>query len=246
MKTRRGRWHRCALAGRLRSRTRGGERAEKRPTRHDALTFGGMTFGTHAVILRPRAAPVRNGLQYTAPLLVPLWRSCGPRGVRGPRLDEGSTDLGVPALVTTSRPSYDDLVTKTLTKRLLVVGALTLPPLFTSACINVSAQPARSGVVVRLAELVIDPAQLETYKAFLREEIETSIRVEPGVLTLYAVAVKGQPTHIRLFETYASQAAYEAHVQSAHFRKYKTGTQSMVKSLTLLETEPVLLGTRLK
>ncbi len=62
-----------------------------------------------------------------------------------------------------------------------------------------SAEPVE-GRVVRLSELEIDPAQLERYTAALREEIETSIRVEPGVLSLYAVSVKGHPTQIRLFE----------------------------------------------
>jgi quinol monooxygenase YgiN len=92
--------------------------------------------------------------------------------------------------------------------------------------------------------LKIDPAQLDTYKAALREEIETSIRVEPGVLTLFAVSVKDHPNQIRLFETYASPAAYEAHLQSAHFKKYKSVTAAMVKSLRLTETEPLVLGTK--
>jgi quinol monooxygenase YgiN len=108
-----------------------------------------------------------------------------------------------------------------------------------------SAEPP-SRRVVRLAELEIDPVQLDSYKAFLREEIETSIRVEPGVLNLYAVSVKGQPTQIRLFEMYADAAAYEAHLQTPHFLKYKTGTQSMVRSLNLIETDPVLLGAKAK
>jgi len=108
----------------------------------------------------------------------------------------------------------------------------------TSAC---SPPASRPDPLVRLAELEIDAAQLDSYKAFLREEIETSIRIEPGVLNLYAVAVKGQPVQIRIFEMYADTAAYEAHLQTAHFLKYKTGTQGMVKSLRLLETDPVLL-----
>jgi quinol monooxygenase YgiN len=98
--------------------------------------------------------------------------------------------------------------------------------------------------VVHLAELEIDPAYLEHYKAALQEEIATSIRVEPGVLTLYAVSVKDHPTQIRLFETYANEAAYETHIQSPHFKKYKSGTVGMVKSLKLLETEPILLGAK--
>jgi quinol monooxygenase YgiN len=98
--------------------------------------------------------------------------------------------------------------------------------------------------VVRLAELEIDPAHLESYKTALQEEIATSIRVEPGVLTLYAVSVKDHPTQIRLFEVYANAAAYETHLQSPHFKKYKSGTAGMVKSLRLFETEPILLGAK--
>jgi quinol monooxygenase YgiN len=97
---------------------------------------------------------------------------------------------------------------------------------------------------VRIAELEIDPTQIERYKAALKEEIETSIRVEPGVLTLYAVSVKNQPAQIRLFETYADEAAYRAHLETTHFKKYKTGTQEMVKSLKLIETEPIMLGAK--
>jgi quinol monooxygenase YgiN len=102
------------------------------------------------------------------------------------------------------------------------------------------------GRVVRLAELDINAAHLDRYKAALREEIETSIRVEPGVLSLYAVSVKDHPTQIRLFEMYASLAAYQAHLETPHFKKYKTETAGMVKSLTLLDTDPILLGSKLK
>jgi quinol monooxygenase YgiN len=43
---------------------------------------------------------------------------------------------------------------------------------------------------------------------------------------------------------YASPAAYQSHLQSEHFKKYKTATTSMVKSLRLIETEPLVLGTK--
>lgn len=96
--------------------------------------------------------------------------------------------------------------------------------------------------LVRIAELEIDPSQVSAYTAALKEEIATSIRVEPGVLTLYAVSVKDQPSQVRIFETYRDQAAYESHLQAPHFKKYKAETQGMIKSLKLLETEPIILG----
>ena len=100
--------------------------------------------------------------------------------------------------------------------------------------------------MVRLAKLVIDPAQLEGYKALLKEEIEASVRLEPGVLTLYAVAEKENPGHITILEIYANADAYKAHLLTPHFIKYKTGTKDMVKSLELSESVPLLPGMKIK
>jgi quinol monooxygenase YgiN len=96
--------------------------------------------------------------------------------------------------------------------------------------------------LVRIAELEIDAGQLQAYRDALKEEIATSIRVEPGVLKLYAVSMKDQPSQIRLLEVYRDQAAYESHLQTAHFKKYKAETKDMVKNLRLIETEPILFG----
>jgi quinol monooxygenase YgiN len=122
-------------------------------------------------------------------------------------------------------------------------GALALTCMLFCSCLEVDAE-ANQGRVVRLAELDIDPVQLEAYKAALKEEIETSVRVEPGVLTLYAVSVRDHPTQIRILEMYASDAAYQAHLQTPHFKKYKMETQGMVKALRLIETDPIVLGGR--
>ena len=62
-------------------------------------------------------------------------------------------------------------------------------------------KPDRAKAVSRNTELEIDPAQLEDNKAAFREEIETSIRVKLGVLTLYAVSLKDNTANIRILET---------------------------------------------
>jgi quinol monooxygenase YgiN len=133
----------------------------------------------------------------------------------------------------------------TSTRYLIFGASLLATSALVGTSIHTSAQSTQRPVV-RLAELQIDPGQLEEYKAALREGIETAIRLEPGVLTLYAVSVKNDPAQIRIFEMYADAAAYQAHLQTPHFKKYKTGTQGMVKSLVLVETEPILLGAKAK
>ncbi len=93
-------------------------------------------------------------------------------------------------------------------------------------------QPDR---MVRIAEIEINPADLENYKAILKEEAAASVRLEPGVICIFPMYLKDSPTTVRLLEIYASRAAYEAHIKSPHFQHYKTATLSMVKSLKLVE-----------
>jgi quinol monooxygenase YgiN len=101
-------------------------------------------------------------------------------------------------------------------------------------------------LVVRIAKLQIDSAQLENYKAALKEHAETAVRVEPGVLTLYAVYEKNNPTHVTVFEIYANEDAYKAHLETTHFKKYKSTTKYMVKSLELIPCSPIALETKSK
>lgn len=110
---------------------------------------------------------------------------------------------------------------------------------------NIFAQK-ESKQMVRLARLVIDSTQLASYNAMLKEEIETSIRVEPGVLTLYAMAEKDNPANITILEIYANIEAYHKHIQTPHFLKYKNGTKDMVKSLTLVEAIPLIAEMKMK
>ena len=114
-----------------------------------------------------------------------------------------------------------------------------------SLCVSASGQELQ-GQYVQLAEIEIDPGQLEDYKAAVREQIETAVRIEPGVLVLYAVSEKDNPTHVRVFEIYRDADAYRSHLESAHFKKYKATTEKMVKSLKLVQTAPIMLGAKAK
>lgn len=125
-------------------------------------------------------------------------------------------------------------------KHLLLVGASFFALPF--GCPAAAQEPAMT--YVQLAEIEIDPAQLEAYKAAVKEHIETAVRVEPGVLVLYAVAHKDDPARITVFEIYKDADAYKAHLEAPHFKKYKATTETMVKSLKLVPVTPVMLGTK--
>ena len=134
-------------------------------------------------------------------------------------------------------PSADNLM---YIKNLLISG---LSSLLLSISGSASAGSTQERFV-RLAELEIDPGQLESFRSAIEEGIETAIRVEPGVLVLYAVYEKDHPCRVRVFEMYTDAHAYQTHLETPHFKKFRDATNKMVISKTLLDAVPIILGAK--
>jgi hypothetical protein len=60
--------------------------------------------------------------------------------------------------------------------------------LFLLICIQIQAQ--ESSRMHRIAKIKVDAKQLDVYKSLLNEQMNTAIKVEPGVLSYTAVAEK--------------------------------------------------------
>ncbi|MHA7128401.1 putative quinol monooxygenase [Algoriphagus namhaensis] len=91
--------------------------------------------------------------------------------------------------------------------------------------------------MVRFAKIKVDPLQLVEYTTALKEQMETAIQVEEGVLSYHAVADKSDPNTITILEIYADSAAYQRHILTPHFLRYKETVKDMVKSLELVDLD---------
>ena len=97
--------------------------------------------------------------------------------------------------------------------------------------------------IVRLAEIEVFPDKLDEYLSFAEEVGRVSMATEPGVIGLFSMRDKSDSSKVYILEVYADREAYQAHLQTAHFKKYKEGTSSMVKSLKLIDTNPLVTAT---
>ena len=122
--------------------------------------------------------------------------------------------------------------------QLLLIGASVLTATVSGAAAAAEVQ----ALYVQEAEIEIDPAQLESYKAAVTEHIETATRIEPGIIALYAVSENDNPARVRVFEIYRDLDAYRSHLETAHFKKYKVTVEKMVRSLKLIRTTPIAFG----
>jgi quinol monooxygenase YgiN len=94
--------------------------------------------------------------------------------------------------------------------------------------------------VTRIARITVDSLQAADYRKLLKEQMDAAVRLEPGVISYSVYADKADPSKLTILEVYADSAAYLAHRETPHFKKYKSATKEMVKSLELSEVSPVL------
>jgi quinol monooxygenase YgiN len=94
-------------------------------------------------------------------------------------------------------------------------------------------------MMIRISEIEIDSNYLEEYYTILKEESKASVMLEPGVISIYPMYQKENISQVRILEIYANREAYEVHLKTSHFIKYKTTTIKMVKSLRLIDMEAI-------
>ena len=94
-------------------------------------------------------------------------------------------------------------------------------------------------MLIRISEIKIEEQYLDEYIKILKYEAEASVRLEPGVISIYPIFQKENPTEIRILEIYADNEAYKAHLETPHFKEYKSSSNNMVESLKLIDMEAI-------
>lgn len=94
-------------------------------------------------------------------------------------------------------------------------------------------------MIVRISEIEVYSEYLQEYLEFAHNVGATSVKEEPGVICIYPMQQLRDDCQIRILEIYASQEAYQRHIQTPHFQTYKQGTLHMVKSLDLVDMRQI-------
>jgi quinol monooxygenase YgiN len=90
-------------------------------------------------------------------------------------------------------------------------------------------------------EFDIQPARLEEFLPLMRENASASRAGEPGCRQFDVCADPARPASIFLYELYDNRGAFEAHLASAHFRRFDEAVRDMVlnkRVRTLQRLEP--------
>lgn len=100
--------------------------------------------------------------------------------------------------------------------------------------------------MINLVKINVDPSRLEDYKQILKEEIEISLRTEPGVYVLYALSDDNRPNEFTIVEVFKEQEAYDKHCQSPQLLKYFAETKEIVQNIEIIKATALVEGLRMK
>lgn len=84
-----------------------------------------------------------------------------------------------------------------------------------------------------VVEFFVAPGSAERFAALLKENAETSLRVEPGCRRFDVWTDASAPTRFFLYELYDDAAAFEAHLTAPHFQDFAAATAEMVAHKTV-------------
>lgn len=99
--------------------------------------------------------------------------------------------------------------------------------------------------VVHLFHLGIDEKNRDTFYQVGVENFRNSYEEEGGTLAMYASSLRENPLEYKVFEVYADEAAYQAHLNSSHFQAFVEQVGSQLTKREVFEIDPLFLKEKL-
>ncbi len=87
----------------------------------------------------------------------------------------------------------------------------------------------------------IHPHHFAAFLPLMRENARASLADEPGCRQFDVCADPARPNAVFLYERYDDRAAFDAHVQSSHFKRFDAAVRDMVAAKvvrTMQQLEP--------
>ena len=83
-------------------------------------------------------------------------------------------------------------------------------------------------------DLTIQQGQMDVFLPLMIANAEASLRDEPGCVQFDVVRPDSDPDLVVLYELYTDAAAFDAHLQTPHFKAFDAQTTAMVQAKSVL------------
>lgn len=96
--------------------------------------------------------------------------------------------------------------------------------------VSAKAQPETGHYYVVSVDFGTTPENFTRFKQIMEENAKASVANEPGCREFNVYEVASAPNHLFLLEVYDDDAAFQQHVNSAHFKHFKEVSDPIITS----------------
>lgn len=93
-----------------------------------------------------------------------------------------------------------------------------------------------------LLKTQLKPGSYAAFMAAMGVNAAASVRDEPGCLTFDVLRDRSDPDRVWLYEVYVDEAAFEAHMHTAHFLASRPLVDPLILSQELIEADVLALN----
>jgi (4S)-4-hydroxy-5-phosphonooxypentane-2,3-dione isomerase len=86
-------------------------------------------------------------------------------------------------------------------------------------------------------EFDVAPAQFDAFMRLILENAEASLRDEKGCQRFDVCRPHNVENRVFLYEVYDDEAAFQAHLQSAHFKAFAAATKDMITARKIVASD---------
>jgi quinol monooxygenase YgiN len=91
-----------------------------------------------------------------------------------------------------------------------------------------AASTARKGEFVIVAEFEVEPDSIEQFLELAKADASQSVAKEPGCRQFDVTLEREAENRVLLYEIYDDEAAFDAHLQTAHLKAFRDGIEPLV------------------
>jgi quinol monooxygenase YgiN len=90
-----------------------------------------------------------------------------------------------------------------------------------------------------LVEFTVKPGQADRFRKLVVANAEQSLRDEPGCRRFDVLDDPADPQRIVLYEIYRDAAAFDLHLEAAHYKSFAAAVESLVEAKSIRRLTPV-------
>ncbi len=95
---------------------------------------------------------------------------------------------------------------------------------------------------VVVVDFQLKPGMGKQFRALIDVNADASVRDEPGCLQFDVLEPEGEEGRVLLYEIYADQAAFDAHLKTEHFHVFNSASESLYLRKSVIRCDLVCSG----